>query len=125
MQLIDLSQTIEADMNLFSPTAPKPQIREWQSHEQAAKSGNYVDCSCAMTEVQFVSSLGTYMDSPYHFDPAGGAIESLTLDQLVLEGVVVDCKHVSPRQAIEPNVLQGIDIEGKAVLFNQWCGSKD
>jgi len=118
MQLIDLSQVIEPDMNLFSPTAPKPQLTEWQSHESARQSGNYEDCSCAMTEVQFVTSLGTYMDSPYHFNPEGGSIESLTLAQTVLAGVVVDCTHVTERQAIDPDVLDGVDIQDKAVLFN-------
>lgn len=118
MQLIDLSQTIEPNMNSFNPKVPKPQISEWQTHEQAAQSGNYVDCTCAMTEVQFITSLGTYMDSPYHFNPKGGTIESLKIEQTVLEGVVIDCTHVRRRQAIEPNVLQGIDIKGKAVLFN-------
>lgn len=118
MQLIDLSQTIEPDMNLFSSTAPKPQITEWQTHEAARQSGNYIDCSCAMTEVQFVTSLGTYMDSPYHFHPEGGSIETLTLEQTVLPGVVIDCTHVTERQSIEPDVLHGVDIEGKAVLFN-------
>lgn len=118
MQLIDLSQVIEPDMNLFSSTAPKPQLTEWQSHESARQSGNYEECSCAMTEVQFVTSLGTYMDSPYHFNPEGVSIESLSLEQTVLAGVMVDCTHVTERQPIEPDVLNGIDIQGKAVLFN-------
>lgn len=117
MQLIDLSQTIEPTMNLFSPTAPKPQLREWQTHEESAHSGHYEDCSCAMTEVTFVTSLGTYMDSPYHFDPDGGAIETLTLEQTVLAGIVVDCTHVDAREGIMPDVLAGYDIAGKAVLF--------
>jgi arylformamidase len=118
MQLIDLSQTIEPNMNLFSPTAPKPQITEWQTHEAAAQSGHYVDCSCAVSEVNFVTSLGTYMDSPYHFNPSGGSIETLTLEQTVLEGVVVDCTHVTERQPIDPDVLDGINLKDKAVLFN-------
>jgi kynurenine formamidase len=58
------------------------------------------------------------MDSPYHFNPKGGSIESLTLEQTVLTGVVVDCTHVTEHQPIEPNVLEGIDLKDKAVLFN-------
>lgn len=118
MQLIDLSQIIEPDMNLFSAIAPKPQLTEWQSHETARQSGTYEDCSCAMTEVQFVTSLGTYMDSPYHFNPDGGSIETITLAQAVLSGVVVDCTHVTERQPIEPDVLDDIDIQDQAVLFH-------
>jgi arylformamidase len=118
MHLIDLSQTIEPEMNLFSATAPKPQLTEWQSHETARQSGHYEDCSCAMTEVKFVTSLGTYMDSPYHFNSDGGSIETLTLAQTVLSGVVVDCTDFKEHDAIEPDVLENIDIRDKAVLFN-------
>ena len=118
MQLIDLSQTIEPTMNLFSPTAPKPRLTEWQTHEDAKQSGHYEDASCAMTEVQFITSLGTYMDSPYHFNPSGGSIDTLTLEQTVLEGVIVDCTHVKEHQPIDPDVLDSVDIKDKAVLFH-------
>ena len=118
MRLIDLSQTIEPNMNLFSPTAPKPEISEWQTHKSSRRSGHYEDCSCAVCEVKFVTSLGTYMDSPYHFNPDGDSIERLTLEQTVLAGVVVDCTHVTERQPINPDVLEGVDFKDKAVLFN-------
>lgn len=118
MQLIDLSQTIAPGMSLFSPSAPQPEIIPWQSHAQAAQSGHYEGCTCEITEVRFVSSISTYMDSPFHFDPQGLSIEALTLDQLVLPGVVVDCTHVLARSAIGPQALRGVDIAGKAVLFH-------
>jgi len=118
MQLIDLTQTIAPGMPLFSPKAPQPSVRAWMSHEQAAASGNYDGCTCEITEVQFVTSLGTYLDSPYHFNPAGKSIERLTLDQLVLPGIMVDCTKVQAHEPIHPAVLDGLDIAGKAVLFN-------
>ena len=118
MQLIDLSQTIEAGMSLFSDKAPQPSIHPWMSHSQAAASGNYEDCSCEITSISMVTSLGTYLDSPYHFFPGGDSIESLHLEQLVLEGVVIDCRHVMGNEPIIPQVLDGIDIEDKAVLFH-------
>jgi kynurenine formamidase len=118
MQLIDLSQIIAPGMSLFSARAPQPRIDTWMSHAQAAASGNYEGCTCEITEVQFVTSLGTYMDSPYHFNPAGVTIERLRLDQLVLPGVVVDCTRVKAREPIGPERLAGIDVAGKAVLFH-------
>jgi kynurenine formamidase len=118
LQLIDLSQTIAPGMPLFSPKAPQPRIGAWMSHAQAAASGNYQDCTCEISEVQFVTSLGTYLDSPYHFDPNGPSIERLPLQQLVLPGLVVDCTGVQARQAIGPAALDGLDVAGKAVLFN-------
>ena len=118
MEIIDLSQTIETGMPLFSQEAFQPRIRPWQSHADSAKGGNYKDCSCEISEVHFITSISTYLDSPYHFDPTGGSIETITLDQVVLPGVVVDCTNAMGREPILPNVLDGIDIAGKAVLFH-------
>ncbi len=118
MKLIDLSQTIAPGMPLFSPKAPQPTVSAWMSHAQAAASGNYEGCSCEISQVQFVTSLGTYMDSPYHFDPNGASIERLALEQLVLPGVVVNCTDARARDPIGPDRLDSIDVEGKAVLFN-------
>lgn len=118
MQLIDLSQTIKPDMPVFSDSAPRPTIQPWMSHAQAAASGRYENCSCEITEVQMLTSVGTYMDSPFHFNPAGQKIHELRLEQLVLPGIVIDCKAAEPREAIAKSVLDGIDVAGKAVLFH-------
>ena len=118
MRLIDLSHTLDSGISRFSPACPPPAVSAWLSHSQAAASGNYLDCTCEISEVRFVSSLGTYMDSPYHFYPEGDSIEALRLEQLVLPGVVVDCTHTAPRQGIGAEVLAGVDMAGKAVLFH-------
>ena len=118
MQLIDLSQTIEPGMQLFRPKAPKPVIKPWMSHEQSKASGIYQDCTCEISEAHFVTSLGTYLDSPYHFDPDGISIEQLDLSQLVLPGVVVDCTSVSESQPIGPAFWEDVEVSGKAVLFH-------
>ena len=117
MKIIDLTQTIEPDMPLFGPSAPQPQVTAWQSHTEAAASGNYAGCTCEISRVDFVTSIGTYMDSPYHFNPAGHTIEKLRLEQCVLPGIVIDCTHFTARQPITPDVLDGIDLAGKAALF--------
>jgi kynurenine formamidase len=67
--------------------------------------------------VRFVTSIGTYLDSPFHFHPDGGTIDALQLEQLVLPGVVIDCSGIGEREAIGPEVLTGVNIAGKAVLF--------
>ena len=118
MRLIDLSQTIAPGMPLFSPDAPQPAAAAWMSHAEAAASGRYQDCSCEISQVSFVTSLGTYLDSPYHFDPEGVTVERLRLEQLVLPGILLDCTGVSARQPIGPEVLEGVDLAGKAVLFH-------
>jgi kynurenine formamidase len=118
MQLIDLSHTIEPGMPIFSPSAPQPKIYPWISHAQAANSGTYLGCTCEITEVRFLTSIGTYLDSPFHFYPGKDSIEDLEIDQLVLPGVLVDCTSVQANQPITPEVLRDIDIEDKAVLFH-------
>ncbi len=118
MQLIDLSHTIEPGTPLFSASAPRPRIAPWMSHSQAAASGRYQDCTCEITEVRFITSMGTYLDSPFHFDPQGVTIEQLALERLVLPGMVVDCTWAQARQPIEPETLGGLDVAGKAVLFH-------
>ena len=118
MRIIDLSHTIEQKMLLWSDEAPQPQITAWQSHAQAAASGHYRDCTCEITEVRFITSLGTYLDSPYHFHPGMDSIERLSLEQLILPGLVVDCRGMQAGQPIGPEVLNGLDVAGKAVLFN-------
>jgi len=117
MRLIDLSHTIEAGMPMFSPSAPGPQVNAWMSHAEAAASGRYQGCSCEISQVSFITSLGTYLDSPYHFHPQRASIEQLSLDQLVLPGLVVDCSGATLRQPIGPEVLDGLELNGKAVLF--------
>ena len=117
MQLIDISHVIEPGMPTFSPSAPQPKIYPWMSHTQAANRGIYTDCTCEITEVRFLTSIGTYLDSPYHFHPDKKSIESLELDQCVLPGIRVDCSATEKRQPIAPDVLDGVDITGKAVLF--------
>jgi kynurenine formamidase len=118
MRLVDLSQTIAPDMPLFSPEAPQPAVGAWLSHQQAAASGHYQGCTCEISEVHLLTSIGTYLDSPYHFHPNGSSIEKLPLEGLVLPGVVVDCTHVGARGAIGPEVLEGMAVAGKAVLFH-------
>jgi len=127
MQLIDLSHTIKQGIPTFSPTAPQPKIYPWLSHSQSANSETYHGCSCEITEVRFLTCIGTYIDSPYHFYPVKDSIESLELDQLVLPGIVIDCTSIEKRQPIQPDVLRNADIRGRAVLFHtgwsQYWGS--
>ena len=118
MKLIDLSQTIAVAMPRFSEAAPQPIIRPWQSHADAADNGLYQDCTCEITEVQFLTSLGTYLDSPFHFHPAGRNIAELDLEQLVLPGVVIDCRDAGARAPLGPERLANLDLAGKAVLFH-------
>jgi kynurenine formamidase len=117
MQIIDLSQTISAQMPRFSESAPQPRISAWMSHAQAAESGRYADCTCEITEVAFITSISTYIDSPYHFVPDGPAIHQISLDQCVLPAVCVDVRPQKENQVIEARFFENLDVAGKAVLI--------
>lgn len=118
LRIIDLSHTIKRDIPLFNEKVPSPTCSAWLSHEESAQTGNYEGCTCEITEVQFVTSIGTYVDSPFHFHPDLKSIEALDLTQLVLDGIVVDCPIDRPRTPIGPRILENSNIDGKAVLFH-------
>lgn len=117
MRLIDLSHTIHPDMPRFSQHVPPPQIRPWMSHAESAQSGAYIGTTCEISQVNFITSLGTYLDSPYHFHISKPAIQALQLEQLILPGIKIDCTDALPDHPIEPDCLAGKDLRGKAVLF--------
>jgi kynurenine formamidase len=117
MELVDLSQTINPQMPRFSESAPQPRITAWMSHEQAAASGRYEDCTCEITQVEFLTSISTYIDSPYHFVPDGPAIHQITLGQCVLPAICVDVRPLEENQVIGAEFFENLDVAGKAVLI--------
>jgi arylformamidase len=115
--LVDLSHTVEPEMPRFSAFEP-PIIRPFWTHEESARSGRYQGCTCEVTEVRFVTSLGTYLDAPYHFDPHGADISELSLEQCVLPGACVDFQtEARAETALPVEVLEGLDLRGRAVLL--------
>ncbi len=114
--LIDLSHTIHPDMPRFA-SFDAPHVGALWTHTEAAERG-YVDTTCEVTEVRFVTSIGTYMDAPYHFDPLGADISQLDLSQLVLPGLVLDLRdHAASDAPLPIDVLDGLDARGRALLL--------
>ncbi len=122
MELLDLSHAIGPETPIFSPDWPRPTCTPYLSHAQSAFSGRYVGTTVEISYAQLITSVGTYLDSPFHFNPAGASIERLDLRQLVLPGLVVNCAGLQPREPIGPAVLEGLDVAGKAVLLNTGWG---
>jgi kynurenine formamidase len=114
--LLDLSHTLEPGMPCFT-SFDAPDIRPVWTHTESVARG-YRDTTCEVTEVHFVTSIGTYLDSPYHFDPGGADISQLELSQLVLPGLVLDLRdRAAPDAPLPEDVLDGLDVEGKALLL--------
>lgn len=114
--LIDLSHVLDQRVPRFG-AFPPPVITPFWTHHESALSGRYQGVTCEVTQVQFVTSLGTYMDAPFHFDPKGVDISGLKLEQCVLPGVCVDLRSIQPPTPITPADLANIDPAGKAVLL--------
>ena len=103
-------------MPRFSSIDP-PQVGPVWTHSEAEARG-YQDTTCEVTEVRFVTSIGTYLDAPCHFDPTGADISQLALSQLVLPGVVLDLRdRAAPDAPLSAGALDGLDVTGKAVLL--------
>lgn len=116
LTLLDLSHTIEPDMPRFTNIAA-PYIGPLWTHAEAATRG-YQNTTCEVTEVRFVTSIGTYLDAPFHFDPHGPDISQLDLSRLVLPGVVLDLRqHAAPDAPLPADALDGIEIAGQALLL--------
>lgn len=116
MELLDLSQSIEEGMPRF-PSLPSPTIRPFWSHEESARSGRYQGCTCEVSQIQMVTSLGTYLDSPFHFDPEGLDIGRLPLDSLVLSGKCLDLRGKGAGEGIGAQDLGATLGKGEALLL--------
>jgi len=124
-RFIDLSHDFEDGMPGFRMTMPDgtkvqctARIRPFVTHDQyRAVTGGQAEFE--LTEVSFQTSVGTYLDSPYVRHRDRRDIGALTIDELVLPGVVADLSGLSPEAAASVEDLRaaGLDsVSGKAVL---------
>ena len=114
MKLVDLTQTIHQEMQVF-PTDPKPIFLRWSKRESHGFE----------SEVLYMSShTGTHMDAPYHFHPDGRTVDKLRLDLFLCDGVLLDLTAKGARDHIDLNDLErGLknvrsNIRGKAVILH-------
>jgi kynurenine formamidase len=125
MSFVDLSHSFEDGMPGFrtetedgTVTEYTAEIRPFFTHEE---SESHYDGESAfeVTELTFQTSVGTYLDSPYHRYPAGRDIGDLDIDELVLPGVVVDARGLEPYDELGVDVLPtDATLANRAVLFN-------
>lgn len=119
---IDLSQTLEDGMVGFrvsnedgSTTAYTAEVRPFLTHEASKPKFGGQACF-EITEVRFQTSVGTYIDSPYHRFPDGKDIAAIQVDEVVADGVLVDVTGLDPWQSVGADAVPA-DVTGKAVLF--------
>lgn len=120
--LIDLSHEFYDGMPGFryagedgAVTALNVSIKPFLTHAQS-RPRYQGRAEFEITEFHFHSSMGTYLDAPYHRWREKRAIGELRLEEVILDGVLIDADGMSERemwQAFAPET----DVRGKAVLF--------
>lgn len=112
--IVDLSHVV-SDGTITYPGLPAPSISDHLS--RSASRDVYADgYEFQIGRIDMVSNTGTYLDTPFHRFADGHDLAGLPLDRVVdVRGVLVDVD--SGPHEIAPDVLDGIDLEGAAVLF--------
>ena len=113
--LIDLSHPIHNGMPNY-PGFPSPRIRAFLTHEES-RPHYEGKAEFHVSLYEMLGSLGTYMDSPFHRFRQGADISQIPLDRVAdLPGLVVDARDLANR-ALGSELVTGLDIAGRAVLF--------
>ena len=113
---LDLSHAIE-DEQVTYPGLPAPKIDEHLTRE-ASRAHYAPGTEFSIGRITMVGNTGTYLDSPYHRFADGRDLAALALEQLVdLDGVLVRTAEGADRE-LGPELLDGLDLRGKAVLFH-------
>jgi arylformamidase len=125
MRFADLSHTIEDGMPGFrmknedgTVTEYTARVRPFLTHDQSRpKYGG--QAAFEITELTLQTSIGTYLDSPFHRHPDRRDIGQIALDEVILPGVVLDVRgHAAGQPVTLTPAQRALDLRGRAVLFN-------
>lgn len=112
---IDLSHAVEDGM-ITHPGLPGPKVEVFLSRADSRK--NYAPgTEFHIGRIEMVANTGTYVDAPFHRFDRGKDLAELPLASLAdLPGVVFH--HDSQQgRGVGPELFQGWDLAGKAVLI--------
>jgi kynurenine formamidase len=118
--IIDLSHVI-ADGTVTYPGLPAPVISDHLSRV-ASRERYAPGYEFQIGHIDMVSNTGTYLDTPFHRYPDGHDLSGLDLRRVAdVPGVAIDA---TATQEAGPHLLDGIDVEGRAVLFSTGWSSR-
>jgi arylformamidase len=114
-RFIELSHIVEDGMITYTGL-PGPIISDYLSRE-ASREHYEPRTTFQIGRIDMVANTGTYLDAPFHRYVDGHDLSQLDLASIAnLDGLVF---HVSPGlRAISPDLLDGTNLAGKAVLFH-------
>ncbi|OLS23036.1 MAG: Kynurenine formamidase, partial [Candidatus Heimdallarchaeota archaeon LC_3] len=123
-EFVDLSHVFEDSMPGFklknedgSFTQYTAKIYPFLTHEQSKPKFSGL-AEFEITQIEFQTSIGTYLDSPYHRHKKLRDISSITIDQAIREGLLIDVRECNPNEEINFETIPFVDLENKAILFN-------
>lgn len=110
---IDVSHTVEHGMITYKGL-PAPVISDFLTREDS-RTHYDPETEFHIAKIDMVANTGTYLDSPFHRYARGKDLAQLDLQSVAnVEGIVVRCST----RTIGDEVLEGIDVKDKAVLFH-------
>jgi kynurenine formamidase len=124
-KFVDLSHNFEDKMPGFrmkrkdgTLTQYTTKIYPFLTHNQT-KPFFHGKCSFEITEITFQTSVGTYIDSPYHRYPKGRDISEIKLEEVILPGLIIDIRGKNSFESVGLEIIpKNTSFKGKAVLFN-------
>jgi kynurenine formamidase len=115
-KLIDVSHTV-ADGLVTYKGLPAPIICDYLSRE-ASREHYSGGTEFHIGKIEMVANTGTYVDAPFHRYGDGKDLSELPLASLAnLDCVVIRVPDGYGR-SLHPDLLQGKNLQGKAVLFD-------
>lgn len=115
MRVIDLTQTISADMPVYPGTEP-PKLQVANTYE---KDG------FRETLISFYSHTGTHMDAPFHLFGDRTKLEELPAAQFVGTALVIDCRDVEAGGIIGMERIEAVRELADQAEFLLFCTGWD
>ena len=114
--ILDLSHKLFPGMPAY-PGLPVPKFHVFLAHDDASRQTHYAPgTTFQIASYEIGGNTGTYVDSPFHRYPGGLDLAALPLDRLAdLPGILIAAPEDGP---IEPAILTGFALRGKAVLVH-------
>jgi arylformamidase len=107
--IVDLSLDIFPGMTALGGAVPT----FWTRADHALTGFFYGGALSYQTTSMLLSEhAGTHLDSPYHFDEAGAAIEQIPVERLLLRARILDLTHKQPLEGIGPADLEAAAARG-------------
>lgn len=115
MKVIDLTQTISADMPVFPGTAPA----------ELDIANTFETDGFRETMFHITSHTGTHMDAPYHLFPERIKLDEMPAAQFVGKALVIDCRDVKAGEEIGMERIDAVRKEADQAEFLLFCTGWD